>query len=193
MTTLSRRIYQETRAVVIPLGVLAVLNLAAYILVVRPLADKSTGAADRAVAARASLRAAERDLAAAEALVGGKTQAERELLMFYDKVLPANQSAARRMTFAALPELAGAAHVKYLEGRYELDPSDRKNAEVGHLRIRLVLQGDYDRVRQFVYAVETSPMFVIIDAVTLTEDDPGRPLLLTLDLSTYFRREGNGR
>jgi len=37
-----------------------------------------------------------------------------------------------------------------------------------------------------------SPEFVIIDDVTLAQDDPGKPLLLTLELSTYYRLESNG-
>ena len=190
--TLAQRIFIEKRPIIVSLLVALVLNGAAYALVVHPLGEKSAGAADRAVAAHASLRAAERELAAAEALVTGKTQAERELLTFYDKVLPASQSSARRMTFASLPALASTAHVKYLEGRYELDPVQKRDARLGHLRIRMVLEGEYDRVRQFVYALETSPAFVIIDDVTLTQDDPDKPLLLTLDLSTYFPREAHG-
>jgi Tfp pilus assembly protein PilO len=190
--TLARRIFLEKRGVILPLLVAVVLNLCAYLFVVRPLGEKSAGAAERAVAASAGLRAAERDFAAAQALVSGKAQAVRELSTFYEKVLPASQSAARRLTFAALPDLASAARVTYLEGRYEIDQAQKKDAQLGHLRIRLVLEGEYDRVRQFVYAVETSPAFVIIDDVTLAQDDPGRPLLLTLDLSTYFRREANG-
>jgi Tfp pilus assembly protein PilO len=190
--TLARRILLEKRGVILPLLVAVVLNLCAYLFVVRPLGEKSAGAAERAGAASAGLRAAERDFAAAQALVSGKAQAVRELSTFYEKVLPASQSAARRLTFAALPDLASTARVTYLEGRYEIDQAQKKDAQLGHLRIRLVLEGEYDRVRQFVYAVETSPAFVIIDDVTLAQDDPGRPLLLTLDLSTYFRREANG-
>jgi len=49
-----------------------------------------------------------------------------------------------------------------------------------------VLQGDYESFRQFIYELETSPEFVIIDDVTLTQTDPNKPLTLTLDLSTYY-------
>jgi hypothetical protein len=190
--TLVRRIFLEKRAIIIPLLVALALNVGAYFLAVRPLSEKSAGATDRAAAASASLIASERDLAAAQALVTGKTQAERELVTFYDKVVPANQSAARRMTFAALPALASKANVKYREGRYEVEPNPKKNERLGRLRIRMVLEGEYDRVRQFIYDLETSPAFVIIDDVTLAQDDPARPLVLTLSLSTYFRREANG-
>ena len=139
------------------------------------------------------MRAAERDLAAAEALVTGKTQAEHELVTFYDKVLPASQSAARRMTYAALPALASRANVKYREGRLRgaARPEEERAARAA-CDIRMVLEGEYERVRRFIYELETSPEFVIIDDVTLAQDDPGKPLLLTLELSTYYRLESNG-
>ena len=189
---LARRIFLEHRVAIVGLLLAAVANIAIYALVVRPLGQKSAGAADRAAAAATSLRAAERDLAAAEALVQGKTAAEGELLTFYDKVLPTSQSAARRMTYAALPALASKASVKYREGRYEVQVDPRKTDRLGRLRIRMVLEGEYDRIRQFIYELEMSPEFVIIDDVTLAQDDPGKPLLLTLELSTYYRLESNG-
>ena len=51
----------------------------------------------------------------------------------------------------------------------------------------MVLQGDYESVRRFVYALETAPQFVIIDDMTLVQGEAGKPLTLTLALSTYFR------
>ena len=90
---LERRIFLEKRAILIPILVALAANLGVYLLVARPLAAKSAGAADRAAAARVSRQAAEADLASARALVTGKTRAENELLTFYDKVLPASQSA----------------------------------------------------------------------------------------------------
>ena len=39
------------------------------------------------------------------ALVTGKSRADQELSTFYDKVLPADLSAARRLTYATLPKL----------------------------------------------------------------------------------------
>ena len=55
-------------------------------------------------------------------LVAGKTLAEQELSTFYDKVLPADLSAARRMTYASLPALARRANVKYDASRSEIEP-----------------------------------------------------------------------
>jgi len=141
--------------------------------------------------AAASLRAAEQDFAGAQALVTGKTRAEQELSTFYDKVLPADESHARRQTYTALPNLARRANVRFAERRTELDPAMPKNSRVGRLQIRMVLSGEWESIRQFIYDVESASEFVIIDDVTVTQNEPGRPLTLTLQLSTYFRLRSN--
>ena len=35
------------------------------------------------------------------------------------------------------------------------------------MTIRMVLQGDYENLRQFIFELESAPEFVIIDDVTL--------------------------
>src|SRR5262249_28935522 len=69
MTPLWKRILTEKRAVIIPLAIGVLANIAAYALWVYPLGVKSAGAADRAAAATRAVQAAEQDLAAARALV----------------------------------------------------------------------------------------------------------------------------
>ena len=56
----------------------------------------------------------------------------------------------------------------------------------------MVLEGNYDSVRRFIYELETTPAFVIIDDVTLAQKDPDKPLALSLELSAYFRTGVNG-
>ena len=186
------RVFREKRAIVVALLLGVVLNVAAYGLIVYPLAVKSGGAAERATAAAAALRAAERDLAGAKALVTGKSRAEEALSTFYDKVLPADESHARRQTYTALPSLARKANVKFAERRTDLDPTMAKNSRVGRLQIRMVLSGEWESIRQFIYDVESASEFVIIDDVIVAQNDPGKPLTLTLELSTYFRLGANG-
>ena len=98
---------------------------------------------------------------------------------------------ARRLTYARLPALARQTNVRYDAGTFDIE-RDTKNPRLGRLRVRLVLQGDYENLRRFIYEVETSPDFVIIDDVTLAQADAAMPLTLTLELSTYFRATGNG-
>jgi hypothetical protein len=190
--TLWKRILGEKRALVIPLLVGVVLNIAVFGLVVRPLEIKSTGAADRAAAATVALHAAEGDEAGARALMAGKARADEELATFYDRVLPVDLPTARQLTFAALPTLAKAANVKFVERRTEADPVTRQT-KLGRLKIHAVFQGEYESLRQFIYQLEGAPEFVIIDAVTLSQPDAAKPLQLLLDLSTYFRLESNVR
>ena len=189
--TLLQRILSEKRSIIVPLTLALLVNLGLYALVVYPLGVKSAGAADRAAAAARALQVAERDRIAAGALITSKSRAEQELATFYDKVLPTDLRAARRMTYARLPALARQANVKYEERRFEIDPAS-KPARLGHLRIRMVLQGEYDGLRRFMYELETTPEFIIIDDVTLTQGEAGKPLTLTLALSTYYRLGANG-
>ena len=189
--TLWRRVAVEKRSLVIPLALAALINVGVYALVVYPLGVKSAGVADRASAAAVAVKTAEREYAAARNLVAGKSRAEQELTTFYDKVLPADQSAARRMTYASLPALARKTNVKYVQSRYEPDPI-KPGDRVARLHVRMLLQGEYENLRQFIYELETAPEFVIIDDVTLTQGEAGKPLTLALELSTYYRLGANG-
>jgi len=190
-TTLLKRIGVEKRSLLLPLAVAVVANIAVYALVVLPLGVQSAGAAERADAATFALRAAEREQAAAHALVTGKVRADEELAAFYQKVLPTDLTAARRMTYASLPALARRTNVRYEERRFDIEEME-KDARLEHLRIRMTLQGEYESLRQFVYELESAPEFVIIDDVTLTQSDASKPLTLAISLSTYYRLRANG-
>lgn len=191
MTPTWTRVLRERRSLAGPLLLALLLNLLAYIVVVRPLEAKSSGAAERAVAATANLASAERDLAAARNLVMGKAQADRELSDFYQKVLPADLTAARRMTYASLPALARETNVRYDARTTTVDDRD-KDSRLGHMEIRMLLQGDYRDIRRFLYQLETSSDFVIVDALTLSDGQDGEPQALTINLSTYYRLGSSG-
>lgn len=189
MTSLARRILSEHRGAIVPIALGALLNVLAYVVVVRPLAAVSTGAADRAAAATASLRAAQADLAAAEGLVQGKARADEELDAFYKRVLPADLTAARRMTYASLPALARRAGVFYEARTTDIEPD--RETHLSRMAIRMTLQGTYAEIRQFIYQLESAPEFVIMDDVVLLEGE-GDSLRLTVNLSTYYRTRDDG-
>jgi hypothetical protein len=186
-----RRIVAEKKALIVTLVAGLLGNLAAYGLWVYPLGVKSAGAADRAAAAATSLHAAEGELAAARALVVGKSRADQELSTFFDKVLPADLPAARRLTYATLPSLAKKSNVKLIDRRFEVDRIE-KNARLGLLKVHTVWQCDYESFRQFIYSLESAPPFVIIDDVSLAQGEANKPLTLIMELSTYFRLGANG-
>jgi hypothetical protein len=186
-----RRLFVENRSVMLPLAIGILVNVAAYALVVYPLSIKSAGAADRAANASKSLAAAEQDYASARALVSGKSRAEQALTTFYGKVLPNDQMSAVRLTYTPLPNIARKSNVKVIARRWTSDPPG-KEARLGRLHIIAALQGDYEALRQFIYDLETAPEFVIIDDVTLLQGEMGKPLTLTLELSTYYVLDAHG-
>ena len=193
--TLLKRIIVEKRSLIVPLALALLVNVAVYALVVYPLETKAATATDRATAAAQSLRAAEGELAAARALVSGKSHADQELATFYDKVLPSDFAAAQRMTYAWVPAVARKTNVRYEARHQEIDAAAKesgKSAHLGRLKTRVVLQCDYENFRQFVYELETAAEFVIIDDVSIAQTEAGKPLSLTLELSTYYRLGANG-
>jgi hypothetical protein len=192
--TLGWRIVQEHRGYLWPLTVALLINVLVYAFVVYPLGVKSATAVDRAAAAEGVRVAAERDMAAAAALVKGKTTAEQELATFYQKVLPRSLDAARRLTYAKLPALARKANVKFEERRSDIDLQQQrqKNTRLGRLQTRIVLEGDYESLRQLLYELETTPEFLIVDDVGVTQPEANKALTLTLDVSTYYRVGANG-
>jgi hypothetical protein len=189
---IGRRIFSEKRGAIIPLAAALLINIGVYALVVYPLAVKSATAAERAAAAGSARQAAERDMASAGALVAGKARADEELATFYQKVLPSDADEARRSTYARLPALARKANMKLNERNAENDTRMPKDSQLGRVRTRMVLEGDYQSVRQFLYELETTPEFIIVDDVTLSQADPAKPLAVTVEVSTYYRQARSG-
>ena len=166
---------REKRALVVPLARRARSPTSlAYVLVVVPAAASSRPAPPIAPRRpRRALQAAERGTGAARAaLVAGKARADAGARAFYEKVLPADLSAARRLTYARAAG-AGAARPtsRYETRRTEVEQPERTQ-RLGRLKIHMVLQGDYESIRQFIYALESAPEFVIIDDVTLAQARP---------------------
>jgi Type II secretion system (T2SS), protein M subtype b len=191
MTPLFRRILRERRTIILPLAGVAVLNVAIYLLLVYPLSLRVSATEGRQTFAARQLAAAEREYAAARAMLTSKDRADAELRTFYGEVLPADLAGARRITYARLAQLAREADLSYDRRSYE--PNANYDGSLQKVRITMVLEGEYRNVRRFIHALETAPEFVVIEEMSLTEGtDANAPLTLTLELATYFRAEGNG-
>jgi len=190
--TLLRRIAAEKRGLLVPLVVALLLNIGVYALVVYPLGVKSANAADRATQAADARQAAEQDMASADALVTGKAKADQELTTFYNKVLPSSLDEARRMTYARLPALAKKAGMRFIQRHAESDQKAEKDSQLGRVRTAMMLEGSYDNVRRFLYELETTQEFIIVDDVSLGQADADKPVSVTLEVSTYYRLGRNG-
>ncbi len=190
MSGLLRRALREKRAIIWPLAAVVVANVLVYAFVVYPLGRRSAGAADRAAAAANAVRVAQREHDTARDLVEGKSRAEQELATFYKDVIPATLTDARRLTYASLPTLARATNVRFEQRRFNVE--EVEGSRLTRLTIRMVLQGEYEDIREFIYELEQAPEFIVIDDVTLTESTLDEPLSLTVNLSTYYGMRPNG-
>ncbi len=180
------RVLREHRRWLLPLAVVVVVNLAVLGLVVVPLSRSVDSSGRRAEQAAQALKDASADFAEAEATRDGQATATQDLDRFYRQVLPVDVAAARRVTHLKLSQLARAHDVTF--ERSAAVPELVRDSSLERLKVSYALSGDYDDVRRFIYDIETGDDFVVIDNVMLSEgNDANAPLLLTLELSTYYR------
>ncbi len=185
-TVLLRRVAHEYRRTLIILAVLALGNIVLYASFVYPLAQRVANIEQRDQAAERELAAAKDEHDQAAGTLTGKDRAGTELSTFYQDVLPADLPGARRMTHLRLPQLARQSKLQF--ERSVNERTEERDSTLSRLRTRMILSGSYAAVRAFVHQLDTAPEFVIIDNVSLAEDDVNDgSLVVTLDLSTYYR------
>ena len=188
-----KRVFDEKRRLVIPLLAAVALNVASYVLVVYPLGVRVRSMEQRERTASQELLAAEREDAAARAVLQGRDRTDSALKAFYKDVLPTSFGNARDITYLRLDQIAHQhdVHIRRQNAATEKD-GERKGA-LARLRITMQLEGDYEDIRRFIYELESGSDIVVIDSVALAQDvTPGAPLSLALGLSTYYRAEPHG-
>lgn len=186
-----KRVFDEKRRLVIPLLAALALNMALYALVVYPLGVRVRSMEQREQAATQEMAAADREDAAARAVLQGRDRTGSALSTFYKDVLPTSLSSARDVTFLRLEKL-GEEHDIRIKRRTSATDKDKKGS-LARLRITTELEGNYENIRRFIYQLESGSNFVVIDSLQLSQDGaPGAPLALTLGLSTYYRTEPHG-
>jgi Tfp pilus assembly protein PilO len=186
MTPLVRRIVREQRLLILLLAAGLLANVLVFALLVYPRSVRAANVADRAAAAAQARQAAERELVKAKALIAGKARADEDLAAFFQRVLPRGRQEARRMMDETLPVLADRADVQWLKRTSDIAPvSD--DGPLMELSVTMVLQGEYDDLRNFIHAVESAPEFIVVDDVMLAEGRANEPLMLTVRMSTYYQ------
>lgn len=197
MTASLRRIFRERRMLMIPLAVALLANAAIFGLIVYPSAGRVARAEQQERVALQDLADAQRDHAAALRMQRDQAKAAQDLHTFYTEVLPPDLAGARRATYLHLAQLAKDAGLQY-QRRLEESREPVRNGEgpapaLARFDITMVLEGDYDGVRQFLRDVESSDGFIVIDNIGLAEGaDRSATLVLTVQLSTYYRAAGSG-
>jgi len=183
---LLRRAAAERRRFLVVLAVAFAANVLVYALLVYPLSQRVANVEQRDQAAEQALGQARTDHEQASGTLTGKARASAELATFYRDVLPQDLAGARRLTYLRLARLARESNLQYERASYE--PSVETDSTLTRLQIQMVLSGTYADMRDFIYQLETAPEFVVIDNVQLAEGNDGNgSLVVTLDLSTYYR------
>jgi len=186
------RIVSEHRRVLLLLGALLAINIGVLVLLVLPLRSAVNSGGVRAEESGRVLAAARAELAAAEATRDGQAQATRDLDRFYREVLPADFSAAQRLTHSRLSLLARSHDVVFLQS--STTPETLRDSTLDRLVVTYDLKGDWEDVQRLVHAIETLPEFVLIDNLGLSETEEGNTSLsLLLSVSTYFRARSDVR
>jgi Tfp pilus assembly protein PilO len=187
----ARRVLHEKRALIVPIAIALLVNVALYLMVVYPLSKKVDGGQRQSEAAVAALNAARRDFAAAQATVAGKGQADQELQKFYTDVLPPDISGARRITFLRIDQLAQESGLRV--DRQTSDPKPQRDSGLVKFSYRASLSGDYRNIRRFVHELETAPEFLVLENLQLRQSDiEDRGLNVEVEIATYYRAGANG-
>lgn len=185
-----KRVLADKRHLIWPLAVAIIANVALLLLVVFPLSRKVEGGQRRADAAAAELAAARKELADARATVTGKDAADKALQQFYSSVLPPDLSAARR-SLVRIEQMLAQANLRRTVSR--MRPAAIRDSSLSKMAFSVDFTGSYSDVRRFLYALETSPEFLVIENVELIQEAEGKsPLRVTTTVSTYYRTGGDG-
>jgi Tfp pilus assembly protein PilO len=190
MTDFGRIVGEHRRAVWI-LAAALIINAALYVLVVYPLGQRVYTEEQQAADATRDLNAARRAFNAARGTVTGKKEADDELQKFYRDVLASDYSTARRTLYPYVEQVARKMNLTTAGGRFE-DQVDRKGG-LNKLTMTMTLAGEYANIRRFIHELETSPQFIVLERVVVTQGGEGeRDLDVTADVATYYRSAANG-
>jgi Tfp pilus assembly protein PilO len=182
------RVYREKRRMIVPLAILAVANLAALLLIVYPLSRRVAATEQRAQDSGARLARATQEYRAVNATLEGRERTDKQLERFYAEVLPRDQTAARRITYLKLAQLARDADLLYDRRSFTIE-TDKKESALTRMDIEVPLQGEYADMRRFIHTLETAPEFLVIREIQLAKSgkENSSALTLTLNLTTFYR------
>ena len=182
---LLRRVIAEKRRLVAMVGLLFVVDCTLYVLAVYPWSNKVVQAEMSTTAVEAQLQESRQAYAVATETSEKMVAANEELARFYRDVLPADLAGARAIIFSYLEKMAADADL-ILERQTSV-PEQEQGSLLARLRTTMVLAGEYQNIRQFMYRLETASEFILIEEVVLGQDtDSDAQLVLTLGASTYY-------
>ena len=183
--TLLTRILREKRGLVTTVAMILAIDVLLYVFAVYPWSNKVSQAETRSAQAEAQLDQARANHATVSQTSENKVNADSQLQRFYSAVLPVDLAGARSISSPFLVMLAE--DTKLVLERQTSLPEKERGSVLARLRMTMVLAGEYEDIRQFIYELETAPEFILIEEVILSQgDESEEALVLTLGVSTYY-------
>ena len=185
--TLLRRILGEKRGWVTVVAGILLVDAGLYAFAVFPLTNKVAQAEIRMTAADSRLAQLRSAYAAVNRTISDKSDSDTDLERFYAEALPTSLAAARNLLNPYLDNLAIATRLELPERRTTAPEGDRESL-LARIEATMVLAGNYNDIRQFIYELETAAEFILIEEVKLSRTgDAEDDLVLELGVSTYYR------
>ena len=183
--SLYQRVLREKRGLLTVVAGLLLVDIGLYAFAVYPWSHKLKESARRLTSASSQLTAVTDAFAVASEATLSKSKASGQLERFYGDVLPQDLSEARGLFSPYLDNLAAEMNL-VLERRTSVAERDR-DSSLASLRTTMVLVGEYEDIREFMYELETAPEFILIESVLLGQGNgSGDALVLTLGVATYY-------
>jgi Tfp pilus assembly protein PilO len=185
-----RRVISERRMVVVPLLAGLIINLLVIGLVVLPLSQSVLSDETRAQDVKLALANANRMARVASDTKTSQQRAGEELKKFYADVLPATQGDARALLYVEIAKLASEAGVEHQNSVFELEEVEDSQLVRYHTDVELT--GEYAGIRQFLYHLETSELFFVVESVKLGQSGQRQgargSIEVVLRVATYSSR-----
>lgn len=159
------------KTVLATLGAVAVCNLGFYVLAVRPakLGEYELEARNAALAAQVQNSRASTEVVQARAKLIETAQADGSALV--EEIALPRQSAFSAL-LTELGEAATQAGIEIRETSYAVEPLEG-NEQYGNLAVNASLRGRYDNLLQFLYQLDRSKVFFVIDSLGATPRSDG--------------------
>jgi hypothetical protein len=188
--SLAGRIFSERRRVIVPVLVFLLANAAGlgYVFWLQQSMDAARASRDQALYNLTLARKNEKD---AEGQKTSRDLAEVELRRFYGDVLPKSLASAINVLNFWLGKVAVTSHVSYHAGSYDHAPV--RDSRLTKVTGSITLSGVYADVRRFLYELETSQEFIVIEKVELSQPNSAQgnaQLEVALSVATYFVTDG---
>jgi Tfp pilus assembly protein PilO len=185
-----RRVISERRMVVVPLLAALVINLLVFGLAVVPLSRSVISDENRAQDVKLALANANRMARVASDTKISQQRAGEELKKFYADVLPATMGAARALLYVEIAKLASETGVQHQTSVFERE--EVEDSQLTRYHTDVSLTGEYAGIRQFLYHLETSERFFVVESVKLGQSGQRQgargSLEVVLRVATYSSR-----